>query len=91
MTTKGYAILKLNKAQENRIEVLEKVIKNYSEGDLNEIFEIQNQLKSQDKRAVNKAMKDLKQTEQEVMPAEKEIGMWEEQKDYEVQIITTER
>ena len=32
------AILKLNKGQDNRIKVLEKVIKNFSEGDLNEIF-----------------------------------------------------
>ena len=85
------AILELNKTQDNGIKVFEKVIKNYSEGDLNKFFEIQNQLKSKDKRAVNKAMNEMNKTEQEVVAADKQIGMWEEQKDYEVQIITTER
>ena len=53
-------ITKLNKAQDHRIKVLENVIENYSEGDLNEIFDIQNQIKCQDKRALNKAVNDLK-------------------------------
>ena len=37
------AIIKLTKAQDSRIRTLENVIKKYSEGDLNEIYEINKQ------------------------------------------------
>ena len=65
------AITRLNKAQDNRIKVLETIAKTYTKGDLNEIFEIQNQLKTQDRRAVNKAVNDLKKSEQKISLPEK--------------------
>ena len=43
---------------------------------LNEIFEIHSQLKNHDKRTTDKAVQDLRKSEQEVQAAEREIGMF---------------
>ena len=76
-----HAIIKLTKAQDSRIRTLENVIKKYSEGDLNEIYEINKQLNNTDRRNINKAVNELKKAEQEVLAAENEIGIWDNEED----------
>ena len=52
------------------------MINAYNKGDLSEIIEIPTQLKSQDKRATNEAVQDLRRSEKEVLNAEKEIRLF---------------
>ena len=50
-------------------------MKSYTDSNLNEILKIHSQLKHNDKRATNKAVQELRKTDQEVKAAEKEIGL----------------
>ena len=69
------AITRVIKSQADRIKSLENVIKSYSEGNINERLEIHSQMKNVDKRATSRAVQDIKNFEQEVKAAERDIDM----------------
>ena len=72
------ALTKIVKSQDHRIRLLETAHKKYKEGYLNEILEINRQLYGNENRKhTNKAVNELKKSEQAVLAAETELGVWE--------------
>ena len=77
------ALTKIVKSQDHRIRLLETAHKKYKEGDINEIMEINKQLYSNENRKnTNKAVNELKKSEQAVLAVENELRVWENKEEF---------
>ena len=75
------ALTRLVKSQDKRIGVLETAHKKYQKGNLDEIMEINRQIYgNENRKQSNKAVGELKKTEEAVQAAQTEFDIWEMKK-----------